>query len=200
MAAYDQLLEWYDRATTAQRAAGQLWYPEARATAVYFADEYGQRVDHVCAIMSMLSVGVRWRQAKVGTAVLLDAWTRGDDISDLGLAAYKAQVNKVFKLLRDKPDEPDVPDYIGTKRALKTRSFYACINYPYTSRLPVVDRWMLHAIDIHGGRVSRAVYRSVAEDIRKVADEVNRSVPATQATIWVTIREAYNGSWVKERA
>lgn len=194
----DTLEYWYGRATPAQQRIGATWYVNAQKDAERIAEEYNIDVHIVAGILSVLSVGVRWRSCMESTSIAIWQWRMGEPITSRG--AYPKVIEKAERILSDMPCDDSMPDYIGSQRALKTRAFYDCIMRPWRSDEVVIDRWMLHAAGRHTGRVGVVAYRAYAGQVREIAKREEIRPCQAQAITWVSIRRAYNGKWRKERA
>lgn len=191
----DSIWYWYSNATKSDYSEGVNWYPKAHGYAAVLADEYNTDVERVCAILAVLSVGVRWATTLRYTSVSLDRYNRGEALK---APLYRRQLGKVASIM-EASNLDALPDIIGRPYALKTRAFYDCILRPMQAQSVVIDRWMLHAIGNHYGRLGVKEYRRISGIVCKLAERLYMLPSQVQAITWCAIRNAYKGKWTKER-
>jgi hypothetical protein len=198
-----RLQGWSNLLSAGHKAAGLVWYADAKVFAQEVAKEYGLDLDRVVGVLAVLSVQNRWDQNKVDTENLIRAFAEGIDLSTVSVATYSGQKHKAIAILRA-AEGADISLLIGTKYAPKTRAFYDNILHPEGSPLVTLDRWIfrglgLEAMTVGGGNRMIALYRALSLLFVEEARALGLRPCQYQAAVWVCIQstalaEGWEGS------
>jgi hypothetical protein len=110
-----------------------LWYPLAHAFAQDLASAYNLTVSQACGIIAALSPQLSWNKNKTQALEFCKRMRNGESL--VGLMAYKANVNKAFRIYNGE----NSLDVLG---GMKVRSFYA--NLMLDDNAVTVDRHATH--------------------------------------------------------
>jgi len=154
---------------------GADWYPNAHRVANRIASSAGIDTSAAAGIIAALSPRVAWevnvRNARV--------FAHGGAVGYLGTQLRKAD------MIRSGVDP------IDALTGVKERAFYLSIVNPIASTVACIDRHMLDAAyGDDAGKAARWVdgVERCQRATYSVASEVDRSVPETQAIIWIVQR------------
>lgn len=184
----------YDRATPAQRRAGEAWYPDARREAKRLADEYGLTVQQAAGVTAALSPLREWTANKADAQTLLQSVIHGT--ADPSIAKLlQANVTKATDIAKG----ADPRDVLWSGKGYKVRSFYSNILDP-TSREVTIDTHMLRvllkdqSIASHGyGAIAGSVgrYAAFRQAILDVADKRQVAPAVVQAIVWLVQKDEH---------
>ena len=176
----------YQQATPNHKEQGKYWYQDAHEKVRAISAIYGKDFEIVAAIVSVLSVGVRWDRNIAETQLLCDSLARGREVPRKNISSYNKQIDKAVALWKQK-DLANVETIIG--KGDKTLNFYRAICEPQGDHV-VVDRWILRAAGYTKPNFPKSKpYRDISTAIRDIAENVSLCPPEVQATIWVSVRE-----------
>jgi hypothetical protein len=182
------ILTTFNSATAEQLNEGLNWYNKAHKYAKMLSEKYNVSLAKVCGIISALSPSTNWNKNIKDTEELL----KGN--STHKFSAYGHNVLKAYKILNAALDM-DVELFFSLKTGAKTLNFYRNILEPKNANYVTIDR---HAYAIWIGsegsgeaRITLKLYREIAQDYVKVAEQL-RILPAQlQAVTWVAYREQF---------
>lgn len=182
---------WYALSDARQRAAGQAWYPEARAFALLVYETYGIPFPRVCGVIAALSPAVYWELNKSQAETLCRAYVDGEDLAEVVLSTYGGQARKA-RLILESPgdlDTDNIAEILG-RRAWKTRAFFRNILDPSSTSV-TVDRHIVNACGMQDQFTQSAIwcYRVVVDALTAVARDLDLRPCALQAIIWITYKE-----------
>lgn len=176
----------YQGSTPAQREQGKYWYSDAHEKVKALSGIYGKDFRIIAAMVSVLSVGVRWERNIAETQLLCDALAHDNEIPRKNMSTYSKQLDKAVALWKQN-DAENVERLIGMGD--KTLNFYRAICEPHGEHV-VVDRWILRAAGYTKPNFPKSKpYRDISKAIKDIAKEAECCPPEIQATIWIKVRE-----------
>ena len=192
------LRKWYDIAEAKHKAVGESWYQTAHVFCLRLAETSGIPHRVICGVTSALSPNCSWEDNMVAAENLVTAHTDGVALATIPLPTYPKQAAKARRLLQWKdrwgrwPDSADIVRTLG-KKALKTRAFYWNMFRPESSAV-TVDRHMCRIAgyslaDTSSGGPHPALYKAIAEGIRRLAERLEMRPHVVQAILWVTYKD-----------
>ena len=179
---------WFRTASELNRTAGNAWYHRTHQQVHMFAITQGISLEQACAVVSVLSPGVRWEQNIRDAGRVCSAWNRGKLWAKVG--TYGRQVRKAFYILDECKgmDAMAIADYIGTENARKTRAFYWNLVSPVSSQQVTIDRWILRGMGFMVNRTTKRMYGLVSTAFRREALEIGSQPHQLQAIVWLEVK------------
>lgn len=162
-------LEYYHKATPAERNEGLNWYTRAKDVAQEFADTYDVSLETTAGILAGVSQRISWERAIEMTELALE----GRPVQH-----YAPIRDKIASIIKgDPPDE--------VLRGPKITAFYQAIMGDPDAI--VLDAWML-SVTPHP-RPTIKQYQHLANVLRKEAKQAGITPAQFQAIVWVVLRD-----------
>jgi len=191
------LRKWYDVAEAKHKAIGETWYEKAHVFCLRLAETSGVPHNVVCGVTSALSPNCSWEDNMTAAENLVTAYADNVSLAAIPLPTYPRQAAKARRLLQWKdrwgtwPTDVDILRTLG-KMALKTRAFFWNIYHPEFSAV-TVDRHMCkiagYSLADTGSGPHPALYKAIADGVRRLADRLEMRPCVLQAILWVTYKD-----------
>jgi hypothetical protein len=184
------LRHWWNECTTQERANGRTWYVEAQAYAQELANEFGCTRARAAQVISAVSPNNVWERNKRDAHAVLRAVRDGVPASEVKCCTYDANKLKAFAIAQGAREiEP---------KSRKTYSFARNVDALDREHV-TVDKWHMRACQTTSKQpkdvrtqVTVNQYDAVAEETRRVAQELGVHGHELQAAVWVAIRERWS--------
>jgi len=179
----DNLIAFYNLATSAERIEGLYWYNNARMSACDLSAKYKLPFPVCCGVIAILSPGMPWVKNVEYAELVIQMALAGFEPSDYKVATYGNNKTKAHKLV--------LTGDLSLVSGDKVSSFYENILDPM-SQAVTVDRHAIKAwLGFQGGggvHIPPKLYPRVAEDYRKAAQTIGVTASGFQAVCWVVYK------------
>ena len=127
----ENIINIYNLSTPAERRRGLAWYATAFTDCERIANQFGLPVNIVAGVVSALSPNNKWERNIENAHVLIDAFFKGDNITDFKVSTYNPMKDKAWQILNamNPKDNPTMSDDEIAKvlNGQKIISFFRCI-------------------------------------------------------------------------
>lgn len=183
------LRHWYRQSSQRQRDAGRVWYEEAQDTAEFISRLTAIPQVRVAGVISALSPNNKWNRNRLDALRVCDAVARDLPEDAVKVCTYNSNKRKAFAIARG--DEKIL------KASPKTYAFALNVGACDPNHV-TVDKWHLRACQTRSKSpkevrttVTPVQYRALERECLRLAREHDVPGYVFQATVWVTIRDAW---------
>ena len=189
----DNLQQWFNRSSRANRKAGKAWYKDAQSFTKRISKKYGIDRDAVAGILSALSPNNKWDRNKYDAEQIIIHHQRGfKTCTGIKVCTYNANKEKAWKIIKEGRS-------IITAKSPKTHAFAMNVGR-LSPKHVTIDKWHIRACLCNPGQgivptaetVTPIQYRRVEALTTEIAEEQKMKAYELQAIIWLTIKEAWN--------
>ncbi len=202
---HENLLAIYNLASAADKAEGRQWYRTANDIAVNIGRIGDIGMWRAAAVIAALSPNNRWERNCQDAENLVRAWKAGgpEAARDTKVCTYGANKEKAIRILESDLDQ--LADYTTTLKGQKISAFFLSIVGAYNGLQDDMIPKFRVCVDGHaygiwvGERLSMKdvpnigvkLYKAIAGDYIRAAEEVGISPAEFQAITWCTWRRIH---------
>jgi len=185
----NNLLRWYNEATSEEITLGLNWYKEAQDFCKMLSRTFDISTYTAATVVSCLSPNNKWERNKLDAIKVIESWVLGVEPDKVKVCTYKANKLKAFRALKGE---------LIAESAPKTHAFAMNVGNLSSDHV-TIDKWHLRAcvlspkagIKDATETCTAKQYRRVERITSEIAKENNLKGFEIQAIIWVAIKRVW---------
>lgn len=186
----DRIRRTFERSDDVDRAEGAVSYARYQATLARIGARLGYGLPATAAAFCALSPNNDYMGNLRSMVTLMDGHRRGLPLSEITVSTYRSCAARAWRVL-------DGEDFLSFTKGPKTRNFYQNIvdpsdPYPITIDGHMMSIWVGERLTMKQAVMKRLKYPVLADDYRKVAEELGMVANQLQATLWFTWKRIHD--------